>query len=264
MIGINSLWKDFLAKVNTYQGGFWSPQNNFVRAVNDIQKQLMNEEFAKWQNNQSTTDSIYPFLETKNLRLVSNNNQAYDTSVLPNDFIHYSSARVIVAGNVGCGCTGKDDIDGSNGKVVECSADNKYIDPDLIALEEKHAQDNICQNPVRIIDNQRWGSLCGHYTKRPTIKNPAITMFAGGIKVFPKHVGIIVLDYFRNPKDAVFNYTLGTDNEIIYNPTGSVDLEWPEHMKPAFLNLLMKAYGAYTGQDNTYQIGAAESQLTQA
>lgn len=262
MIGINKLWMTFIAQVNTWQGGFWSPQANFTEAVNDIQNELMNDKVAKWQESQILTDEVSPFLETVNVKLVTNSNRPYDTAILPPNYVHYSSARVIIINDEGCGCKDKKDIDGQTGCIVECSADNKYIDPDTILLEEKHAQDEICEGQVKIIDNQRWAALCDSFTKRPTISKPAITLFAGGIKVYPKHVGIIIMDYFRKPAEAVFNYTLGPNDEIIFDPNGSIDLEWPESVQPEFIARLMKKYAMYTGQEGLYQMGEMERQIT--
>lgn len=253
MIEINRLFDSFQSAVNVNQGGFVPPQTVFTDWVNDISKQLLKEKFEVWQLKQSTTDSIYPFLKTVNLTVPRAEGLSYDIATLPADYAFFSSARIMIKNDTNCGCSKYDTVSGEDGKT--CSADGKYIDPDDIAFQKIADEDAIVESLVRIIDNQNWGSVCSSYTKKPTAKKPAITIYGEGLKVFPKGVGIIILDYFKNPVRAVYNYTIGPEDTIIFNPTGSVNLEWPESMTGEFVSRLVQRYGLYTAQPETFGAG---------
>jgi hypothetical protein len=67
-----------------------------------------------------------------------------------------------------------------------------------------------------------------------------------------------VLDYLRLPKEATFSYTVGPDDQIIYNQAGSQPLEWSELLIPEFLARLSTKYGKRIRNEFVYQAGSKE------
>lgn len=248
------------------QGAYISPPM-FVSMANDISKELMQEKFAKWQESQKLTDDMYNLLKTVNLTIPQLPGKPYDLATVPADFAHFSSARIIYNTERFKGCVTKEYkcVDGKTGcecESTECTADNKYIDPDLVELEKMERDEHLAEAMVKIIDNQRWAAKLTHKTKKPTWNSPAVTMIGGDMKVAPKNVGVLLLDYFVIPQDSVFAYTVGANDEIIYDAANSVSLPWPVTLKPEFLARLMKKYGVAIGDKNMEMAGERDRQIT--
>ena len=61
-----------------------------------------------------------------------------------------------------------------------------------------------------------------------------------GIKVFPKDISEVKLTYLRRPVKPFRNYTITANDENIFDPIGSVDLEYPEIMHNDFAVIVAK------------------------
>jgi hypothetical protein len=260
MINLFQLWAAFQSQANTWQGGFWAPQTDFTTNVNIVQKEIMQDYVSRWQENQIGTDKLKVFLKTRNIKLAAESSRPYDTGILPVDYQFFSSLRVLVNNGSPCGCKQIPVLDSDTNQECDCPNDDKYVDPDILALQQAKGNEGLCEASAKLVDNQRWGAVCESRTKKPTIYKPVASLYDGGFKVYPKGMGILVLDYFRKPKDAVFAYTLGPNDEIQFDPTNSVNLEWDEIMIPEFIDRLLKKYAIFTGQEQLYQIGEIEKQ----
>jgi hypothetical protein len=245
MIDLFVLWEKFTSGVNTHQGGHARPHREFTSWVNDISKEIFEEKFKNgWQKSQKITDDIgQPFLKSEPLPLTAGS-VTYDLLAYPSDYGHFSSCRIFHK-------------EGSNaGEKVECS---KRDSPDVAEEHYYENQDeNLCEKTIDLIDNRRWGALCEHKTKKPSFEKPYMTQTNGGFKISPKGVGYVVLDYLRLPKEATFSYTVGPDDQIIYNQAGSQPLEWSELLIPEFLARLSTKYGKRIRNEFVYQAGSKE------
>lgn len=252
MINIFDLLKSLQAIVNPQQGGHIRPQQNYQRWLNEIQQELIEELVRQWEKNQVISDKLTPFLRSVNVALVPQPGKPYDIFLRPADYRYFSSARVLLSGEdatSGSACATCCTIDGATGKQV------KFVDEDEVALNQQSAGSSDIEASVTKVDNMRWASALGHKIKKPTVKRPIITGFDGGFKIAPRGIGVVVMDYFRKPADAVFAYTLGPDEQIIFDPVASVNLEWDANMIPDFLARLEIRYGAYVREDFAYQAG---------
>jgi len=252
------LWRTLIGNVNTQQGGHIKPQGNFQNWVNEISQQLFRDLIKKWENNQVLSDDLAPYLTTVNVTLSDGTNQGYDLLPFPDNYGYFSSCRVLVDESTGCGCmmSGQPIFDTKSGV---CKG---WEDPDYKEIRDKYQGQDLCEVSVTKIPNQQFGSACTSVFKKPTIKAPIITQFEGGFKVAPRKLGVLVLDYFKQPVTCVFGYTLGPNDEIIYNPATSVQPEWSAALKPYFLAELQKRYGMFVREDFVYSASAGESMLS--
>ena len=248
MIDTFDLWNTFSSYVNTFQGGFYRPQTDFIQAVNRISQQLFTELTDEAENNQSNQDDLSPFLKTKNC-IVQNTNQIYGTFPYPEDYSAFSCARLLLyegktVGDKEC------EICGSK---PEADEEERYqmVQRYLDGLEEVD-----CPK----INNSKWSSCLSHLTKGPTLSKPKITQTDSGFKVAPRKVSVIVLDYYRTPLNATFEYTISTGNvqtgagdQIIYDKEKSIPLEWKDSTIDEFVIRLGEGYGLFTRDQFAFQ-----------
>lgn len=93
------------------------------------------------------------------------------------------------------------------------------------------------ERPVELVENKAWGEVIASELMPPTKIFPKYTEFANEYRFLPRDIGIVMLDYWREPVKPIWNYTT-VNNKQVYTPTGSVDFEWA----PAFLNAVASIY----------------------
>lgn len=251
-IDMFELYKDFMAIVNTSQNGFWRPEKDFERNVNEASLLLWNNKIDEAQRSQRGTDELSPFLVSKNI-IVAKQNSFYGTFGKPDDkdkeYGRYASARLVVAGKMCVPCKDVDD-----GKCC-----NGTFKSDQELAEDYY--DTICEVAIEKVDNQRWPSVLKHLSKRPTLENPKLTQINNQFQVSPRQVSVVVLNYYTQPKYATFKYTLtpgnlenGSGDEIIYDKNASTPLQWQETVKGELLEVLKKVYISYTRDTEAAQI----------
>lgn len=258
MIDLYQLFLDFNSQTNTSQNGWWRPEMDFERAINDASILIWNRKIDQAEREQKVIDDLRPFFISKNI-IVKNQNSFYGTIDQPNvkgfEYGRYGSARLLLAGEM---CVPCKDVD--EGK---CSNGNFKTDQEL--AEDYY--DTVCEVPIEKIDNQRWPSVLQHLTKRPTLKKPKLTQINNQFQVAPRQVSVVILNYYVKPKYATFKYTLtpanlqnGSGDVIIYNEAASQKLEWPETVKNEFLEILKDQYTFYTRDSQGAQITNIQKQ----
>ncbi len=88
-----------------------------------------------------------------------------------------------------------------------------------------------------------------------------IRQIDNGFEVSPRNVSVVVLDYYVEPKEATFVYTIspgnvqtGSGDQIIYDEKNSVKLEWPATVRNEFLIELGQTYGIFTRNQFVTQV----------
>lgn len=252
MIDTYDLWNSFQSAVNSYLGGWFRPQTDFIQKCNDISKQLWVRWIREAEKSQEAKDNLLPFLVSKNM--IVSNSGVYGTFQPPNDvnkpYGRFAAARIIVEKGK---CLPDKNVD--KGKC----ANGKFKSQDQITEEYYNL---IGQFDVDMIDNQKWGACMAHKTKGPTLEKPKIRQIEGGFEVAPREVSVIVLDYYRPPKDATFIYTktpgdvqTGAGDNIIYDKANSQPLEWPFNVRDEFIIELGIAYSLFTREQFLAQMG---------
>lgn len=238
MIDLFDLYNSFISVVNSHVGGWFRPQTDFTKRCNDISKKL----WVKWtreaEKSQEAKDNLMPFLRSKNI--IVSTSGPYGKFIAPNDYGRYASARLIVAGGA---CFPDKSIDGGKCEQGEFKTQEELTDEYF---------DSVKQVDVELIDDQKWGAVNSHLTKKPTLSKPKIRQIDNGFEVAPRKVSVIVLDYYVEPKEATFVYTIspgnvqtGSGDQIIYDSKNSDPLEWPATVRNEFLNELAISYGIF-------------------
>lgn len=253
MIDLFSLWQDFQSRVNTSQNSFFRPQTDFVRAVNETSIKLWNKWTGIAEKSQEEKDKLFPFLKKKNI-VVNGAASYYGFAQKPKDYGRLASARIVIHKDKTYPAK---DIDG--GKCEGWKTDEEIKDEYL---------DNVHEAQVTIVDNQRWAAYCQHLTKGPTMERPGITQINDGFQVAPRKISVIALDYYIEPTPATFEYTLSSGNtqtgagdQIIYNSSTSVKLQWPEQVRNEFLDELVNWFTMYTRDQLGNSINLSQKQL---
>ncbi len=243
MIDIYDIYQSFSSTYNTYIGGWFRPQTDFVQKCNDISKQLWVRWIREAEKSQEAKDNLLPFLVSKNM--IVSNAGVYGTFQPPNDvkkpYGRFSAARIIFA---------KDKcIPDKNVEKGKC-ANGKFSSPEEITEEY---YDSIKQYDVDMIDDQKWGACMAHKTKGPTLDKPKMRQIECGFEVAPRNISVIVLDYYRPPKEATFVYTIspgnvqtGAGDMLAYDQKNSQPLEWPFNVRDEFIIELGIAYSTFT------------------
>jgi len=96
--------------------------------------------------------------------------------------------------------------------------------------------------PVEILREAEFAARNGNYTKRPTTQNPIGILRSDGVHIRPITIVAVDMFYYRWPIAPVFSYTPG-DGFITYNPSTSVEFEYPvdEHM--TLVSMMLKYIG---------------------
>lgn len=257
MIGVFAFYQKILRVFNVHQGGIFKP-STYIELVDDAQMEYFNELVEEFQKTQVISDKLTPFLDSANIVITSKSGHPWDLVVKPPMYEYFASARIIKKSGSACLCKDLGTFN-ENGKEIKTVDESKckYIDPDEIAeLRLENDKEN-CEVPIRLVDNDRWGSIYNHKRKGPSCDKPIITQFSGGYKIAPKSCSnAIIMDFFRRPIKPVFNFTVinpGLENEYIqFNPIGSVNLEWSETVIEPLMLKIQKKYAIFTGQDNLF------------
>lgn len=247
MIDLFDLYNSFNSVVNSHVGGWFRPQTDFTKRCNDISKKL----WVKWtrdaEKSQEAKDNLMQFLRSKNI--IVSTNGPYGKFSPPKDYGRFASARIIVAADK---CFPDKSVD--NGKCEQ---------GDFKSQEELTDEyfDSIKQVDVDLIDDIKWGAVNAHLTKKPTLSRPKIRQIDGGFEVSPRKVSVIVLDYYVEPQEATFLYTIspgnvqtGAGDQIIYDSKNSKPLEWPATVRGEFLTELANSYGIFVRDQFVTQV----------
>lgn len=243
MIDPFDLWNSFQSAVNTFQGGWFRPQTDFIQACNDLSFKFWNQGRKEAEKSQFWKDNMAPFFKSKNY--IVKVKKIYGHFDADKDYAGFSAARIIVHQRK---CMPDFSVD--EGKM---SNDENF--KSNVQLSDEY-YDNVRQYDIDMIDNIKWGSVNKHKTKGPTMENPKIRQIDGGFEVAPRGVTVVVLDYWRQPKIATFAYVPSVGNEetgagdnLIYDQDNSQPLEWPFNMRDEFLIGLGERYSIFTREE---------------
>lgn len=241
ILGIDpyDLYLSFQSTVNTFIGGWFRPNTDFITKANDISNAM----WVKWtdmaEKSQEARDNLIFFLKSKN-RMVTKQNSFYGTFQPPADYGRYASAKMLI---------GPDDKTVPSKDVDKGKCQGYKTDQQLANDYYENAKEIGITN----IDNQRWSSFIQHPTKGPTMAKPGITQINGIFHVSPRDVSVVVLNYYVKPINAVFAYDItpgnlktGAGDQIIYNKSNSTALPWPNTIRNEFLIGLGESYSYFT------------------
>jgi hypothetical protein len=246
MIDVFDLYERFCGKVNTHQGGHARPHRNFLNWVRDINVTLFKEYYKVFEKTQNVSDVLTPFLRSRNVVITGRPGQMHDLIRKPADYERLAHIRIYYRGGITLGKRGLDTCN-CEGQPTECPA---YVDDDLQEMLQANADAELKEITAEKLDNGRWGALAARVSKKASVTNPKVTQYDEGLKILPKGLGVVILDYFRLPATPTMNYTIideGLETERIqYNRATSQPLEWSETLIDEILSRLEIAYGVHS------------------
>ena len=250
MIDSYDLYQDLCSEANTFQGGFIPPATVFIRHLNLINYELWEMGCRESEKSQEWRDNMRPFLVSQNI-ITNPATSYYTTANIPKDY-----GRLFKAGMI----TVKTDdsvITIPNDKVNKglCykDEDNQEVTPPEQSINDY--LNSIREVDITEVDLQRWDACLNHEfeDKRPSMSKPKMVQVNGGFNVAPRDVSVVVLYYFRLPKQATFAYTTTTPNlntgaggQIVYDSKNSQQLEWGVNLKNEFVGRLLEKFGIVT------------------
>lgn len=243
MIGIDpfDLWNSFQSLVNTFQGGWYRPQTDFIQACNDLSEKIWVKNTDEAGRSQRSKDNLILLTKTHNYKVENSGVRAFFK--VDDDYGRFSSARIVVHKGE---CIPDPKVE--EGKCANVKA-SEFEDKTTITQDY---YDQLEEIGVDLIDDIKWAAVNQHKTKGPKMSNPYLRQVDGGFQVLPRKVSAITLTYYRKPKTATFKYTLspgdvqtGAGDQIIYDES-SDPLEWPFSLRDEFLIGLGERYGLFT------------------
>lgn len=249
------LWQRFCSDNNTFQGGLFRPARDYVENINAISLKAFADFTAQDEKDQQIDDWLAPFADTINI-IVSQTAGNWGLAKYPKEYEAYKAARSLQHKDQ-CLC----EEGHSTYKDGQCV--DKETDIQKLERVERY-KDGIYEATITKVESSKWGACLEHETKCPTFEDPKLTQFKDGFKVAPRQVSVIVLDFYKKPKDAIFAYTIapgnpqtGAGDYLIYDKANSQSLEWPESMIPYFLDKLQKIYAKFTRDQILFQMSKA-------
>lgn len=245
MITAFKLYEKLIGEANTHQGGHAKPNRNFIDWVNTISIDIFNDLVAEFEKSNVISEMLTVFLKTKNVVVTPVPSQMWDLVTFPTDYNYFATASLIRKGDKSCGCKCYDTCGDIKEVEEECSI---LLDDDEMEALKIKSDKELCEFSIDKVRTAQWEAICKHKTMPPSIKSPKCTQFERGLKLAPKGLGIIVMNYFRKPKEAEFLYTItnpGLENEYIQFDPNSQPLEWDDKMIPEFIARLKEKYGTF-------------------
>lgn len=96
---------------------------------------------------------------------------------------------------------------------------------------------NGVERPCELVENKAWGEVMASQLMGASRLFPKYTEFSTEYRFLPKDIGIVMLDYLREPVKPIWAYTI-VNNRQVYDAANSVDFEWA----PAFMNEVAATY----------------------
>jgi hypothetical protein len=98
-----------------------------------------------------------------------------------------------------------------------------YVQYSAIMTETKDGK----YTQVEVLTDQFIADRLQSVLKGPTTKKPIAHFYGEHVLVYPNTISRVHFKYYRLPKTPFYAVTIQDDNEI-YDPSNSIQLEWPE------------------------------------
>ena len=118
---------------------------------------------------------------------------------------------------------------------------------------------NVCDTdnrpvPVDIVTEAQLGNRLFDEIKKPSMTNPICVFYQNTIIFYPSNLGSVDFVYFRKPTIARLDITINeTTDEWEYNPTTSVDFDFPDDMYTDMVRQMLSYVGIHLRSQDIYQ-----------
>lgn len=251
MIDAFDLYNDFVSRVNTFQGGSFSFNQDFVSNVNAIMFDIWERETKNARKSRESKDNVIAFHVSKNIIIPNSPFSRYSILPLPPDYGKFSSMRIVLStttiteNNVVCTTIPDTSID--KGKCF----DGKKLK--VIPIAQTNTSTQISEISLEEINDDQWSGCLQHKTKYPKVSNPKMVQIDGSFQIAPKAISVVVFSYYKMPAPITVSvqYTSGDNqygegDEVIYTATPASQILFPLNLKNEFLWRLGTIYGYFT------------------
>lgn len=128
-----------------------------------------------------------------------------------------------------------------------------FANGDYIFVEQINGVNTVTPQPVEFVTIGERGLRLNDYITKPSFEYPICTYLNGQIVVNPTGVDRITLIYVREPVKPKWNYTVNASDQPVYNPTGSVDFEFPKIEWEQICNRIVKYWAVNLREGELYQ-----------
>lgn len=243
------LYNDFCSRVNTFQGGNFRLQEDFIRNVNAIYYDIWDRETRNARKSQQSRDNCLSFLVSKNIMIPKSIYARYSVLQLPKDYGRFSSARIVLQ-RVKNDDTKIETIPSQQVDKGKCKGYKKI---ETKPIDSTNIEYEISEIPIELINDDQWGGCLSDLIKYPKLSSPKMVQIDNGFQIAPKDISVVVFSYYKMPLPATMSltYTEGDDqngngDELIYNQSKSTPIMFPNNLKNEFLWKLGEIYGYYT------------------
>lgn len=94
--------------------------------------------------------------------------------------------------------------------------------PDCVTYKEN-------MRPVEILTEGQWNHRLQSSVNPPSTEYPVARFMTDYIEFRPKDIQLVDFVYLRKPVDPVLVYTIDSNDDIVYDQSGSTQLEWNEY-----------------------------------
>ena len=108
------------------------------------------------------------------------------------------------------------------------------------------------ERPVELVENKAWGEVQASKLFAPTRLFPKYTEFSGEYRFLPRNIGIVMLDYWKEPVKPKWGWTI-VNNEQVYDPNTSVDFEFAEFSVNTIAAIYLQLIGVNLSDANIQQ-----------
>jgi hypothetical protein len=117
--------------------------------------------------------------------------------------------------------------------------------------------------PIKVLKHDEIADALQSQIRKVDAANPiAYVSGPNTIDILPKNVYNGVLHYLKRPAKPKFNYTL-SGRETVYNPTGSVDLEWRDGYMNLVIFKALEFLGVNVNRDDVVQYAMRKTATNQ-
>lgn len=99
------------------------------------------------------------------------------------------------------------------------------------------------QISVKDTDHNKFGILNQSTLFRPSYEYPRVRLFDDYFQLNPVDIGMVELQYFKQPDTPVWGYTLDSYGLAVYDATTSTDFEWNVTMTNQLINDIAAHFG---------------------
>lgn len=118
-----------------------------------------------------------------------------------------------------------------------------YMHLSSMAYLTYDADSNEVRNPISVVKDGDWDVRLSDELTKPSYEYPCCRIQNTYYEFRPKNLGYVDYVYLRQPIPAVLAYTIDANSNIVYDPTNSVQLEWPENLKGDIANIIYNWLG---------------------